>query len=200
MTSAGVEKVQHVRDRNTRFVKGFPYSKYRNLINWYFYSVPLKKTNWDPYNGTPPPPPPPRSNVNTKPKPQAAFLPPPSRTGSASSSALSRANSSSSAPPLPSRSNSSATPPPQSMRTPSAPSPALPARSFGSQPSPPSVPRGQPPPIIQRSTRPDGKGKESPLLPPPTRHAEPAIDWANLSPEDKEVFFSWLDEFFARSK
>ena len=24
------------------------------------------------------------------------------------------------------------------------------------------------------------------------------IDWANLSPEDKEVFFSWLDEFFAR--
>jgi transglutaminase-like putative cysteine protease len=23
------------------------------------------------------------------------------------------------------------------------------------------------------------------------------IDWANLSPEDKQVFFSWLDEFFA---
>ena len=26
---------------------------------------------------------------------------------------------------------------------------------------------------------------------------EKEIDWANLSPEDKEVFFSWLDEFFA---
>ncbi|EJD50672.1 hypothetical protein AURDEDRAFT_112249, partial [Auricularia subglabra TFB-10046 SS5] len=25
------------------------------------------------------------------------------------------------------------------------------------------------------------------------------VDWANLSPEDKEVFFSWLDEFFARA-
>jgi hypothetical protein len=24
------------------------------------------------------------------------------------------------------------------------------------------------------------------------------IDWANLTTEDKEVFFSWLDEFFAR--
>ena len=24
------------------------------------------------------------------------------------------------------------------------------------------------------------------------------IDWANLSAEDKEVFFSWLDEFFSR--
>jgi hypothetical protein len=24
------------------------------------------------------------------------------------------------------------------------------------------------------------------------------IDWANLSREDKEVFFGWLDEFFSR--
>ena len=27
---------------------------------------------------------------------------------------------------------------------------------------------------------------------------EPVIDWVNLSAEDKQVFFSWLDEFFAR--
>jgi hypothetical protein len=27
---------------------------------------------------------------------------------------------------------------------------------------------------------------------------EMTIDWANLTTEDKEVFFSWLDEFFAR--
>lgn len=32
-----------------------------------------------------------------------------------------------------------------------------------------------------------------------TREAqEPVIDWANLSVKDKQVFFSWLDEFFAR--
>ena len=27
---------------------------------------------------------------------------------------------------------------------------------------------------------------------------EQHIDWTNLSQEDKEVFFSWLDEFFGR--
>ena len=27
---------------------------------------------------------------------------------------------------------------------------------------------------------------------------EPAIQWSNLSLEDKQVFFSWLDEFFSR--
>jgi hypothetical protein len=31
----------------------------------------------------------------------------------------------------------------------------------------------------------------------PVITVEQEIDWANLSPEDKEVFFSWLDEFFA---
>jgi hypothetical protein len=30
------------------------------------------------------------------------------------------------------------------------------------------------------------------------REEQPVIDWANLSVEDKQVFFSWLDEFFAR--
>ena len=49
-------------------------------------------------------------------------------------------------------------------------------------------------------------------LPPPTRSASgypPShretphdavnrIDWANLTPEDKEEFFGWLDEFFSR--
>lgn len=27
-------------------------------------------------------------------------------------------------------------------------------------------------------------------------NSDPEIDWTNLSPEDKEIFFSWLDEFF----
>jgi hypothetical protein len=28
---------------------------------------------------------------------------------------------------------------------------------------------------------------------------EKKVDWGNLSGEDKEVFFGWLDEFFERS-
>ncbi|KZW03240.1 hypothetical protein EXIGLDRAFT_725696 [Exidia glandulosa HHB12029] len=38
-----------------------------------------------------------------------------------------------------------------------------------------------------------------PSLPAERGDDETHVDWANLSQEDKEVFFSWLDEFFARS-
>ncbi|KDQ54590.1 hypothetical protein JAAARDRAFT_399336 [Jaapia argillacea MUCL 33604] len=69
--------------------------------------------------------------------------------------------------------------------------------------STPSLPSRGPPPVVRTNTRPTA---------PPPRHAPPIanrravtgaeegekIDWANLSPEDKQVFFSWLDEFFAR--
>lgn len=47
----------------------------------------------------------------------------------------------------------------------------------------------------------------APARPPPSVHLKAKasaqndmsdIDWANLSREDKEEFFKWLDEFFAR--
>ncbi|KAI0052415.1 hypothetical protein FA95DRAFT_1569254 [Auriscalpium vulgare] len=44
---------------------------------------------------------------------------------------------------------------------------------------------------ISRGTRP-----ELPL--PEQQEDADHIDWANLTPEDKAVFFTWLDEFFAR--
>lgn len=71
------------------------------------------------------------------------------------------------------------------------------------------------PPPISRSSRPDAAVSPPPAPPPrsaapplPLRAPQPEpepestsedikIDWANLSPEDKAVFFSWLDEFFA---
>jgi hypothetical protein len=69
-----------------------------------------------------------------------------------------------------------------------------------------------PPPPVPRGSRPDthSPSSYSPLPPPPTRlkSAYPPqtgsteqvdhIDWANLSQEDKDEFFSWLDEFFSR--
>ncbi|KIY44636.1 hypothetical protein FISHEDRAFT_77260 [Fistulina hepatica ATCC 64428] len=46
---------------------------------------------------------------------------------------------------------------------------------------------GTAPPPINRNTRPDAP-----------RPASTSIDWVNLSEEDKQIFFSWLDEFFSR--
>lgn len=87
--------------------------------------------------------------------------------------------------------------------------------------------KAPPPPVIKYNSRPDAVSREpadaiqpplvdvepsssgSPPLPPSRRSARPAanetessitpnnIDWKNLSPEDKEVFFGWLDEFFS---
>ncbi|KAF6749551.1 hypothetical protein DFP72DRAFT_1173436 [Ephemerocybe angulata] len=185
VANSGVDKARTMKERNT--------------------SVPMKKTNWDPYSGQPaPPPPPPRSIVNqrTKPGEQPGFLPPPSRTASNASSGRGTPSGDSSpgpAPPLPSRAPSSAPP-------------ALPQRSspLGAAPPPPSrtgvaVARNAtvsrpaaagPPPPIARSTRPDLAALE-PSTTDTKKDAE-AIDWTNLSQEDKEVFFSWLDEFFSK--
>jgi hypothetical protein len=75
-----------------------------------------------------------------------------------------------------------------------------------------------PPPPAPRATRPAGPVRSSPAsssyrpsFTPPLRSAvreqeeqeeeaesDAQIDWSNLSREDKAVFFSWLDEFFAR--
>ncbi|KAJ7819525.1 proline-rich protein [Mycena leptocephala] len=73
--------------------------------------------------------------------------------------------------------------------------------------STPPSPAPGPPPIV-RATRPSVPRRlqpeeEKPAPAPPVRRfgartAEQEIDWANLSPEDKEVFFAWLDEFFSR--
>lgn len=49
----------------------------------------------------------------------------------------------------------------------------------------------RPPPSRAGAPRPDSEGTAD-------QGEELVIDWANLSPEDKQVFFSWLDEFFAR--
>lgn len=65
------------------------------------------------------------------------------------------------------------------------------------------------PPVVRRESRPDSNvdvRTHAPLAhpPPPMRSAATAnaqaneIDWAHLSVQDKEVFFSWLDEFFSR--
>lgn len=166
----------------------------------------MAKTKWDPYSGAPPPPPPPpKSLVNQNTKP--AFLPPPSRTSSIGSRSLSTSSTStaSSAPPLPSRDLSSSTPPLPSRGLSSAPPPPPPRAKVvapvppaihlsSSQPNPPIT--NAPPPPIVRSTRPDLHSRPI-ISQPPTPPSETEIDWSNLSPEDKHIFFGWLDEFFA---
>ncbi|KAK0473615.1 hypothetical protein IW261DRAFT_1503760 [Armillaria novae-zelandiae] len=138
---ASVTKIQNTRDRHS--------------------SVPLKKTNWDPYTKQPPPPPPaPRTSISARP----SISPPPS------------CSSISTPPPVPGQ---GAAPPPIKRSTrPPIPSAAMDSPSL-SVPSLP--PRG------------------SPALSYPSTPAEPEIDWANLSPDDKQVFFGWLDKFFERS-
>lgn len=75
-------------------------------------------------------------------------------------------------------------------------------------PTPPGVPRASRPANASESPSPPPYTPP----PPPTRAASgyppshreslqdaaDKIDWANLSPEDKEAFFEWLDEFFSR--
>ena len=148
----------------------------------------MSKTKWDPYSGAPaPPPPPPRSLVNRNTKPPAPLLPPPSRTSSTASRSLSSSSSAPSTPPLPPRGPSSVE---------SGPPPPLPRRTPPSvhSPSQPNISIG-PPPIV-RSTRPNFPSH--PVISKPLGTlSETEIDWSNLSPEDKHIFFSWLDEFFA---
>ncbi|KAF8064207.1 proline-rich protein [Lyophyllum atratum] len=165
---ATMSKVRDTRDKNT--------------------SVPMAKTNWDPYSKQPaPPPPPPRVHSNTRPAPsfpppppapnRPTLPPPPSRTPSIPSRT----------PTLPIRSPAFASPSSSPALTPT-PAPRPPPRSLPSS----TLPSSGPPPII-RSTRPDIAPRVS------DEQQEPTIDWANLSDEDKEVFFSWLDEFFSKS-
>ncbi|EDR09705.1 proline-rich protein [Laccaria bicolor S238N-H82] len=189
-TSSGVEKLQNVRDRNT--------------------SVPMKKTNWDPYSGNPPPPPPPpRINQKSRPAELAPLPPPPSRTGSIIPPSISSSRSTgSTAPPLPSRGPVSSPPlpprgpvssPPLPPRGPAS-TPPLPPRGSSAAPSPspvpptrnfvPTAPSAAGPPPIVRATRPPIIGFSI--------SQEPTIDWTNISAQDKETFFAWLDEYFSK--
>ena len=191
VADAGATKITNTRDRMS--------------------SQPSKNINWDADVRAKPPPPP----LPGTPK-APAFLPPPSRTSSSPNSATSSAKSP--PPPVPLRragpsaapqkplsrsdnqlshasSHSSSPPPP----------PLASSRTSGS----PSVSPG-PPPTVRRETRPDAAKptiSSTDSLPrimePPAvalHETDPVdrIDWADLSPEDKDVFFSWLDEFFAR--
>ena len=141
-------------------------------------SQPSKKINWDPNHRRPPPPP------VVKPKNSDLYAPPPSRTSSTASSTTKNTPTSPSPPNVPVR-------------------PSVPHRdSHPASVTPPPVA----PPRIHRETRPDSVSPP----PPPIRSVaitsrastlsadDEKIDWANLSPEDKQVFFSWLDEFFAK--
>ncbi|RDB15095.1 hypothetical protein Hypma_005224 [Hypsizygus marmoreus] len=149
---AGVSKIQSTKDRHT--------------------SVPLAKTNWDPYSKQPPPPPPPpRVSANTR--PTTSFPPPPPAPGRPALPPPPTRG-----PFLPSRSPATTPMPPPPL---TATTPRLPART----------PSAGPPPII-RSTRPDFSSR------PLSTQPDQEIDWANLTTEDKEVFFSWLDEFFSK--
>ncbi|OSD03738.1 hypothetical protein PYCCODRAFT_1434125 [Trametes coccinea BRFM310] len=174
-------------------------------------SQPSKNINW--HAEIKPKPPPPA-------KPEYRPPPPPSRTSSSTSSAS--AQSKAPAPPVPVRragssaSSSlarSASATSQASNVSPSPPPRPPPRSIHSaashsvSPSPPpstaSSNHAGPPPPIRRETRPD-------LAPPAPRPALSAakvhdtaadidrIDWTNLSPEDKQAFFTWLDEFFSR--
>jgi Wiskott-Aldrich syndrome protein len=158
----------------------------------------MKKTNWDPYSGqAPPPPPPPRSLVNQKTKPVETFLPPPSRGPSSSSVATQGTSASPGPPPLPAR-GASSTPPALPQRTNSRDAgPPLPSRTASSiaRNSAVAKPAGTPPPVV-RSTRPDLVSSES--FHSSKEGDSNRIDWTNLSHEDKEAFFSWLDEFFSK--
>ncbi|KAJ7619474.1 hypothetical protein FB45DRAFT_930886 [Roridomyces roridus] len=153
-------------------------------------SVPLKNTNWNPYdkNAAPPPPQaPPRINSQSRPPPVKPPLPPPPRRAGAPVSP---------APvPSPSASPSPGPGPPPIIRStrPSMPStgplPPPPSRTAAAARFPVRQPEPEPEPERQRPTPPVRKA----YVP-----AEPQLDWTNLSQEDKEVFFAWLDEFFSR--
>ncbi|KAH7882192.1 hypothetical protein F5I97DRAFT_432247 [Phlebopus sp. FC_14] len=94
-------------------------------------------------------------------------------------------------------------PPPASSPTPGPPPPPAPP-----QRSRPDV-FSQGPPVVPRASRPldvPAPPTYTPLRPPtrsasgypPSQTQIDKIDWTNLSPEDKEAFFDWLDEFFSR--
>ncbi|KAF8642936.1 hypothetical protein AX16_009324 [Volvariella volvacea WC 439] len=215
---ASVEKIQNTRDRHT--------------------SVPLAKTNWDPYSKKPPPPPPaPRQTASSSfpPPPPPPGRPPASASASGTpdpppapppsiASRINAFNNSTSSPPPPPPPR---TAPPISSAAPNGTPPPPPARSASVRGGPPPIVNEARPGYLSRSaavsspalpSRPGSSAGSSPApiaAPAPSYLSRPAfartntigsnsdvgsqrIDWRNLTQEDKEVFFSWLDEFFSR--
>ncbi|KAF5353422.1 hypothetical protein D9756_008023 [Leucocoprinus leucothites] len=130
-------------------------------------------------------------------------------------------------PPLPGRRNSTSpvlsntatpSPPPPPPRSPLPPPSRAPVINQATPPPPPAPNLTTKPgsaPVLHTPTPapafPRAPPRRSPIISPkpptpeieyyePEAIAEKAeIDWANLTDEDKQVFFSWLDEFFTRS-
>ena len=77
------------------------------------------------------------------------------------------------------------------------PPPPPPSRSINfAQPAPPPISRNSKPGNVSSQFNPvsgPSRGNAADIS-----HSIDRIDWANLSPDDKQEFFSWLDEFFAR--
>ncbi|KAG2143475.1 uncharacterized protein EDB93DRAFT_591942 [Suillus bovinus] len=102
-------------------------------------------------------------------------------------------------PPAPARSSGNGPPPPPLRTRPNAsgstrssvvsPPPPLAHDSRTGASPPPSYSHLSPPPTRATSSYPSQSG---------STHQVDHIDWANLSQEDKDEFFSWLDEFFSR--
>lgn len=166
------------------------------------------------------------SSVSRAPSIASSAAPPlPGRSFSAAPPPLPRRTNTLSPPPLPGRSGSASpvsfssvapSPPAPPPPPPRSPIPPLSRTSSTAQDTPP------PPPLINSATKPGVSlapafpapapsarappPKRSPVIPPQPKspHLEEIhsvkddIDWANLSEEDKQVFFSWLDEFFTR--
>lgn len=102
-------------------------------------------------------------------------------------------------------------PPPPTSRSSAAHSRTASSLSTSSTPSPPPPSRtsewSRPPPV-RHTSRPDETPVHTPSPPlTPARSplhesisevaaAAPRMDWANFTEADKQVFFSWLDEFF----
>jgi len=139
-----------------------------------------KNLNWDMSKPPPPPAPPERKASQTRSRPPPP--PHPMKSTSPTEEAPPR-------PAIPSRRSSTLRSPVGAPQPPSRP--VIPSRPV--VPERPSPPAQRRPPAIS-----------PPVSSPPRSYPEvqkevepDRIDWANLSYEDKQEFFSWLDEFFA---
>ncbi|KAG7091888.1 hypothetical protein E1B28_008289 [Marasmius oreades] len=178
---ASVSKIQNVKDHNT--------------------SVSMKKTNWNPYNGEGPRPPPP---LRVAPKPDLPpFLPPPRRTSSNASTGSGASNSTGPPPINRATRTMSSSPTPLSTGPPPivrSTRPSLSAQSSqSSYPTPPSLPaRSSSSAISTEKSSPPALPSRTASVQRDQIPEEPTLNWAALSQDDKEAFFSWLDEFFEK--
>ncbi|KAF8183742.1 hypothetical protein K438DRAFT_1766616 [Mycena galopus ATCC 62051] len=178
-------------------------------------SVPLKNTNWDPYNKTRPPPPPPPTNKYNKPAPPKIFGPPPQRGGESAPESPAPSTSPAPGPPpivRPSAGAGARGPPPivrPSVKPGAAGPPPIVRSTRPSMPSTASSSAPDPPvraPVLSRFQQSEPEAEIAVATPPPpirrfgARAAEKDIDWANLSAEDKEFSLAGSTSFLAASE